>query len=222
MLNCESDVCVWLFWSLLFGPAATHQGSGGFFPYFFQCCQAYQYGAFIQKHSSIITISLSLTHSHVFAWLIFSHVHPSLYFFHLGHKYQEPVWPATGSALDLSGFLWSLKSLGKMTNALKVYGKWIIQLKSVKVCQFGLLSVWTSVKLRSARDFLTLSNCTASRFGWLVLCANYNRETTLWQRNCEVKVGHASHGRHWSWIGKWSVRFSLWIWRRMINVLKVC
>ena len=30
--------------------------------------------------------------------------------------------------------VWSLKSLGKMVNALKVYGKWIIQLRSVKVC----------------------------------------------------------------------------------------
>ena len=53
--------------------------------------------------------------------------------------------------------LWSLKSLGKMISALKVYGKWIIQLRSVKVCQFWLLSVLTSsVKLRSARDFLTV------------------------------------------------------------------
>ena len=38
---------------------------------FFQCCQAHQCGAIIQKHPSIITIYLSFTHSCVFVWLIF-------------------------------------------------------------------------------------------------------------------------------------------------------
>ena len=32
------------------------------------CCQAHHCGAFIQKHSSIVTVFLSLTHSHVFVW----------------------------------------------------------------------------------------------------------------------------------------------------------
>ena len=35
-----------------------------FFSFFF--CQAHHCGAFIQKHSSIVTVFLSLTHSHVF------------------------------------------------------------------------------------------------------------------------------------------------------------
>ena len=41
---------------------------------FFVClfvCQALHCGAFIQKHSSIITIFLSLTHSCVFVWFFF-------------------------------------------------------------------------------------------------------------------------------------------------------
>ena len=98
---------------------------------------------------------------------------------------------------------------------------------SAEICQS--LSVLTSVNFDFCETEISqrfpdcLSSCMASHFGWLVLCANYNRETaTLWQQNCEVKVVHASHGRHWSWIGKWSVKFGLWVWRRMIKVLKVC
>ena len=37
-----------------------------FFFFFFFFCQAHRCGAFIQKHSSIVTVFLSLTHSHVF------------------------------------------------------------------------------------------------------------------------------------------------------------
>ena len=35
---------------------------------FFVFCQTHHCGAFIQKHSSIVTVFLSLTHSHVFVW----------------------------------------------------------------------------------------------------------------------------------------------------------
>ena len=45
---------------------------------FFVFCQAHHCGALIQKHSSIVTVFLSLTHSHIFVWFFFSHVHPAL------------------------------------------------------------------------------------------------------------------------------------------------
>ena len=51
--------------------------------YIFFFCQAYYYGAFIQKHSSTVSVFLSLTHSHVFVWFFPSHVHPPLCLFPL-------------------------------------------------------------------------------------------------------------------------------------------
>ena len=38
-------------------------------------CLAHHCGAFIQKHSSIVTIFLSLTHSHVFVWFFPPHMY---------------------------------------------------------------------------------------------------------------------------------------------------
>jgi len=49
-------------------------------------CQAHHCGAFIQKHSSIVSISLSLTHSQVFVWCVSSHVHPALCLFPFGRE----------------------------------------------------------------------------------------------------------------------------------------
>ena len=48
--------------------------------FFFFFCQAHHCGAFIQKHSSIITVFLSLTHSHVFVWFF----PPHMYILHCG------------------------------------------------------------------------------------------------------------------------------------------
>ena len=42
-----------------------------FFFFFFFFFQAHHCGAFIQKHSSIVTVFLSLMHSHVFVWFLF-------------------------------------------------------------------------------------------------------------------------------------------------------
>ena len=53
-----------------------------FFSFFF-FCQTHHCGAFIQKHSSIVTVFLSLTHSHIFVWFFPSHVHPALCLFPL-------------------------------------------------------------------------------------------------------------------------------------------
>ena len=50
---------------------------------FFVFCQAHHCGALIQKHSSIVTVFLSLTHSHIFVWF-FSHMY-------IPH-YASPPW----------------------------------------------------------------------------------------------------------------------------------
>ena len=56
---CRSDTCVFLFVCLL--ALLPKQ----------QYCQAHQCGPFIQKHPSIVTTCLRLTHSRVVEWLIF-------------------------------------------------------------------------------------------------------------------------------------------------------
>ena len=52
-----------------------------FFSLFFP--PAHHWGAFIHKHSSIVTVFLSLTHSHVVVCFLSSHVHPALCLFPL-------------------------------------------------------------------------------------------------------------------------------------------
>ena len=159
MLNCESDICMWLFWSLLFGPAATHQGWGMWlfnFYFFSMLPSVWMWG--IYSETSIHYYNIPLNHSSTRLCMI-------NFFTCSSCTILFPPWSQVSGIcvvchrqlIRLVRVLWSLKSLGKMISALKVYGKWIIQLRSVKVCQFWLLSVLTSsVKLRSARDFLTV------------------------------------------------------------------
>ena len=66
-------------WVMHIGPAMGECLVGWwvvFLGFFF--CQTHHCGAFIQKHSSIVTIFTSLMRSHVFVWFFPSHVHPAL------------------------------------------------------------------------------------------------------------------------------------------------
>ena len=83
----EHTVHISLKWNKLmelFRQLSSHEKqTDGLFSFLFLFCQAHHCGAFIQKHSSILTIFLSLTHSHVFVWF-FSH----MYFLH----YASSPW----------------------------------------------------------------------------------------------------------------------------------